>query len=175
MALKSAFCANNWLAERESELIAGGHTAFQLLWAGIKLGVFDVLSRSPGLEAAEIRQHIGIEEQPARILLSGLATIKLIVKEDGCFRNSKIVDELLTEDSSASMVDVLGWQHHIVYPAEIDFVDALKTNSNVGLRHFPGDEDNLYARIAHDPELEKVFHDAMSSLSLSRSTVGAKS
>lgn len=148
-------------------LIAGGHTAFQLLWAGINLGVFDILSKTPGLKFQEITGLIGIEPQPGQILLRGLATLKLIIKEENSFRNSKVVQELLTKDSPNNMIDILGWQHHIVYPAEIDFVEALKTNSNIGLRHFPGNEDNLYARIAHDPKLEKVFHDAMSSLSRS--------
>jgi len=148
-------------------LIAGGHTAFQLLWAGINLGVFDALSKSPGLNSKKITDLIGLEPQPGRILLTGLATLKLIIKDGDTFHNSKIVQEILTKDSPNNMIDVLGWQHHIVYPAEIDFVEALKTNKNVGLRHFPGNEDNLYQRIAHDPALEKVFHDAMSSLSRS--------
>ena len=148
-------------------LIAGGHTAFQLLWAGVNLGVFDILSKSPGLDSEQIGNAIGIETQPTRILLTGLATLKLILKKGESYRNSEIVQELLTKDSPNNMIDVLGWQHHIVYPAEIDFLESLKSNTNVGLRHFPGNEDNLYARIAHDQKLEKIFQDAMSSLSSS--------
>lgn len=151
----------------ELALIAGGHTAFQLLWAGVNLGVFETLANQPESNFSDITQAIGIEEQPSRILLTGLATLRLIVKEGSNYRNSSIVQELLTRTSPNNMIDVLGWQHHIVYPAEIDFIDSLKSNKNVGLRHFPGDEDNLYQRIAHKPELEKVFHDAMSSLSRS--------
>ncbi len=146
-------------------LIAGGHTAFQLLWAGVNLGVFDNLSKSPGLESEEIGNAIGLEAQPTRILLTGLATLKLILKKEESYSNSTIVEELLTKQSPGNMIDVLGWQHHIVYPAEIDFLESLKANTNIGLRHFPGNEDNLYARIAHDPALEKTFQDAMSSLS----------
>lgn len=151
----------------ELALIAGGHTAFQLLWAGVNLGVFESLANQPDSSFSEITQAIGLEEQPSRILLTGLATLRLIIKDGSNYRNSKIVQELLTRSSPSNMIDVLGWQHHIVYPAEIDFIESLKSHKNVGLRHFPGDEDNLYQRIAHKPELEKVFHDAMSSLSRS--------
>jgi hypothetical protein len=63
------------------------------------------------------------------------------------------------------MIDVLGWQRHIVYPGVVDFLDSLKQNKNVGLRHFPGNEETLYARLSHDPELEQVFQRAMASLS----------
>ena len=49
-------------------LIAGGHTAFQLLWAGVKLGVFDALSREPGLTLVDIATRIDLKEYPCRVL-----------------------------------------------------------------------------------------------------------
>lgn len=151
----------------EFALIAGGHTAFQLLWAGIKLGVFDTLSKTPNLSRADVTRAIGIEPQPTRILLIGLVALRLVLKQGDSYRNSRIVEELLVSSSPGNVADVLGWQNYIVYPGEIDFVEALRQHKNVGLQQFPGDEDNLYARLAHDPKLEKVFHDAMSSLSRS--------
>ena len=155
-------------------LIAGGHSAFQLLWAGVQLGVFTLLSKRPGLTRPEIAADLGLHDQPARILMTGLAALRLVIKEDETYRNAQIAEEILTPDSPANMIDVLGWQHYIVYPGEIDFVDALKQHKNVGLRHFPGDEDNLYSRLAHDPKLEKVFHDAMSAISRSANAILAK-
>ena len=152
-------------------LIAGGHTAFQLLWAGVQLGVFALLSRRPGLTRPEIAGEVGIADQPARVLLTGLAALRLVLKEGDAYRNARIVEELLSPDSPSNMIDILGWQHYIVYPAEFDFVESLKQNRNVGLRHFPGDEDNLYSRLAHDPHLEKAFHDAMAALSHSANAI----
>lgn len=151
----------------ELALIAGGHTAFQLLWAGVKLGVFDTLSKTPNLSRADIARAIGIDSQPARILLIGLVSLKLVLKHSDSYRNSHIVDKLLVSSSPDNLADVLGWQNYIVYPGEVDFVAALRQHTNVGLQRFPGEEDNLYARLAHDAKLEKVFHDAMSSLSRS--------
>ncbi len=146
-------------------LLACGHTAFHLLWAGVQLGVFDVLSKAPNLTRDEIAQRIGLEAQPARILMTGLAALRLVQKEGERFRNAPLVERLLTRSSPENMIDVLGWQRYIVYPALVDFVDSLKQNKNVGLRHFKGDADNIYHRLPHDPFIAKVFHDAMSSLS----------
>src|SRR5262249_15140366 len=156
-------------------LIAAGHTAFQLLWAGVKLNLFDILSKNPGLKKAEIGAKIGLEPQPTRILLTGLTALKLLLKENDSYRNAGIVDQLLVPDSPQNLIDILGWQALIVYPGEMDFLESLRRNTNVGLRRFPGQENNLYQRLAHDPELEKVFHDAMSSLSRSANAILAKS
>ena len=148
-------------------LIAAGHSAFQLLWAGVKLNLFAVLSRNPNLTKAEIAEKIGLQRQPARILLTGLTALRLIVKENDGYRNAAIVEQLAVPGSPHDMSDILGWQALIVYPGEIDFVESLRNNTNVGLGRFPGTEGNLYQRLAHDPALEKVFHAAMSSLSRS--------
>lgn len=156
-------------------LIAGGHTAFQLLWSGVKLNVFNLLSKNPGLSREMIAKEIGIDLQPVRILLVGLTALRLIEKNGDEYKNSAIVDKLLVIDSPENMVEVLGWQRYIVYPGEMDFLESLKGNSNIGLRNFRGNEDNLYARLTHDSKLEKVFHDAMSSLSNSANKLLAAS
>lgn len=148
-------------------LIAGGHTAFQLLWSGVKLDLFNLLSKNNGLSSSEIAAELGLEAQPTRILIVGLTALRIIEQSDNKFFNAPLVEKLLVSDSPENMIDVLGWQYHIVYPGEMDFLDSLKANSNIGLRNFKGDEDNLYARLSHTPELEKIFHDAMRSLSSS--------
>ena len=158
---------NDELTFDQLALISQGHAAFQLLWSGVNLGVFDFLSKNPGSHFEQIKEAAGIEYQPARILLAGLTSLKLLTKEADAFSNSPIVNALMVKDSPQSMVDVLGWQHHIVYPGLFHFLDSLKSNKNEGLQCFEGTEDNLYARLAHTPYLEKIFQDAMTSLSSS--------
>lgn len=155
-------------------LIACGHTAFQLMWAVVQLGVFDTLSEFPNLTRDEIAEKINLKPQPARILMTGLAALKLVKKGNGRFHNLDIVEKLLTRRSPDNMIDVLGWQAHIVYPSEVDFIESLKQFKNVGIRHFKGDADNIYHRLPHDPFIAKVFHDAMSSLSGSANAELAK-
>jgi len=152
-------------------LIAGGHTAFQLLCAAVELGVFAFLSRNPGAGASEVANAAGLEEQPARILLTGLVALKLIVRDEGCLWNSEWVDRLLSPDSPENMIEVLGWQKHIVYPGEVDFVESLRQNRNVGLGEFKGEGATLYERLAQDRLREQIFQDAMSSLSGSANTM----
>jgi ubiquinone/menaquinone biosynthesis C-methylase UbiE len=146
-------------------LICQGHAAFQLLWAGTQLGVFDTISRTPGATLAKIAKEAALAPQPARILLTGLAALGLVENHDGSYHNHPLTEEHLLTASNDSMVPILGWQHHIVYKGLEDFVASLKENRNIGLRHFPGNEPALYPRLAHEPALEKVFQDAMESLS----------
>lgn len=149
---------------REIELIALGHVAFQLFWAGIELGLYELLSHNPGLTEAEIQERLGLQERPTRILVVGLLSLGIVEREGEAFRNSPIVEEYLVEGKPGYIAPVFGWQAHIVYPALVDFVAALRENRHVGLRHFPGSGDTLYERLASDPAMEKVFQDSMSAL-----------
>jgi L-tyrosine C(3)-methyltransferase len=165
---------NDELSFEQLVLIMGGHTAFQLLWAASELGVFSLLSDSPGMSKQEIGQKICLESRPLRILLTGLTALRLILKNGDVYSNSAMVEKMLVPGKPGNWVDVLGWQGHIVYPGEMDFVESLRKDTNAGLKHFPGNEPNLYARLSHAPMLEKVFQDAMSSLSSSANTLLAK-
>jgi L-tyrosine C(3)-methyltransferase len=146
-------------------LLAQGHAAFQTLWAATQVGIFDALARKPGISRRDIGIEVGLEERPIRILLTGLTALRLLVKDGDTYRNSSMTERFLVTGSPENIVKVLGWQYHIVYCAAMDFVESLRSNRNIGLRYFPGSEDNLYARLSHDQGLEKIFHDAMASIS----------
>ena len=70
-------------------LIAGGHTAFQLLWAGVELGLYDKLSAQSGQTLDELAQSLGLARQPARILLIGLTALGVIKLENEHYRNAR--------------------------------------------------------------------------------------
>lgn len=146
-------------------LIAGGHTAFQLLWAGVDLGLYDKLSARPGQTLGELAQSLGLAHQPARILLIGLTALGVIKLEHECYRNAPLTEDRMVSGKPGYVAPILGWQAHIVYPGMMDFVASLKENRNVGLTRFPGTESTLYERLTHDKHLEKVFQDSMSGLS----------
>ncbi|HKJ72037.1 MAG TPA: methyltransferase [Gammaproteobacteria bacterium] len=146
-------------------LIAGGHTAFQLLWAGVQLDLFGTLSSEPGLDREQLAERLGLADKPARILLVGLTALGLIRKEEAGYRNAALTERMLVGGEAASIAPVLGWQAHIVYPGLQDFLDALRQNRNVGLERFPGPGDTLYQRLTAHPDLEAVFQEAMSALS----------
>lgn len=146
-------------------LIAGGHSAFQLLWAGIKLSLFTLLSDRPGLTLTEIAKQIGIKEYPLRVLLIGLTALGVINKEKDQFFNAELTEKMLVKGKPGYFGPILGWQAHIVYPGMMDFLESLKQGTNVGLRNFPGNGSTLYERLVDNPDLEHIFQESMSALS----------
>jgi tRNA A58 N-methylase Trm61 len=146
-------------------LIAQGHSAFQLLWAGVELGVFDTLSAQPGSTREQLEQRLGLAPYPCRVLLTGLTALGLVVNKDGRLTNAALADSLLVKDRPESIAPVLGWQAHIVYPGLQDFLASLRAGTNVALRRFPGSGNTLYERLVSHPELEQIFQRAMSALS----------
>lgn len=155
-------------------LIVGGHTASQLLWAGHCLGLFPLLAKEPGLTIEAIAERLNLAPNPARILLVGLTTLRVILKVRDGYKNARVTERLLP--GSRSFAPVLGWQMEIVYPGLLDFLPSLKENRNVGLRRVPVAEpgeplplpspgESLYRRLQSYPRVEKVFQDAMSALS----------
>lgn len=146
-------------------LMAQGHSAFQLLWAGVELGVFDALSRMPGQTLEQLGARLNLGLYPGRVLLTGLTALGLVVKREDGFYNAAVAEALLVRDKPESLAPVLGWQAHIVYPGLLDFVESLKQGANVGLRRFPGEGATLYERLVSHPDLEQIFQDAMSGLS----------
>jgi ubiquinone/menaquinone biosynthesis C-methylase UbiE len=146
-------------------LIVGGHIFFQTLSAAVQLDLFDFLSRKPRQTRAQIAKALGIEEKPARILLLGCTSLGLTKKAGEKYSNTSVTETYLTRKAALSLVPIVLWQHHINYKSMYRFYDALKANSNVGLDEFPGNERTLYERLVRQPVLEKIFQDAMESIS----------
>src|SRR5688572_30747407 len=107
-------------------LVVFGHTAFALCWAGVEHGVFELLEKRGSLSEAEAAERLELRPIPARILLDGLAGLGLLTKTDGSFQNTSFASRALTRDGDSSLVDVLAWQHHIVYPAIAHLSSSLK-------------------------------------------------
>ena len=158
---------NTTLDFKRLMLIMQGHVASQLLWAGVSLRLFDRLADRPGMNLEQIAQTLGLNVYPARVLVTGLSALDVIERVGDGYRNAGLTDELLRAERPGSLVPILGWQAHIVYPGLQDFVASLKEGRHVGLNRFPGSGATLYDRLA-DPAnapLEEVFQDAMAALS----------
>jgi ubiquinone/menaquinone biosynthesis C-methylase UbiE len=155
-------------------LVLGGHLFFQALSAAVQLQLFDVLSAKPRLTRAQIAKSLGIAEKPARILLLSCTAVGLIKKSGEKYSNSSLAEQYLTRKAAGSFVPIVMWQHYINYKAMFRFCDALKANRNVGLEEFPGDDPTLYQRLARQPELEKIFQQAMQAISVQANQLLAK-
>jgi ubiquinone/menaquinone biosynthesis C-methylase UbiE len=146
-------------------LLLFGHSAFQYLNAGCELGVFEILSNSPGLTKRELEEHLKLQPQPTRCLLFGLTALKLIVKLGNSYRNSATIERFFADGKWKEFKDTVRFEARIVYLGQADFVDSLRQNTNVGLRHIPGKSKNLYERFGESSELQNVFYEYMSSWS----------
>jgi hypothetical protein len=155
-------------------LVFGGHIFFETLYAAVEFDLFTKLDEEPGLTAPGIAARLGIEAQPARILLLGLTSVRFLKKSGDRYYNTRLTKELLTRGSPRNVIDYVRLQHGGMYKAMPHFVASLKAYSNVGLREFPGTAPTFYERLASQPPLEKIFQDAMQQLSVQTNTLLAR-
>ncbi|MBI1240532.1 methyltransferase [Umezakia ovalisporum] len=146
-------------------LLLYGHSAFQNLYAGCELGVFELLWQQPDISQAEISQRLELADYPTKALLLGLTALKLIQKVDNKYRNSLVIQMLFLEKSWQQFYDVVLFEAKIVYRGSLDYVESLRQNRNVGLRQFQGQGIDLYNRLHENPGLDKVFYNFMGSWS----------
>lgn len=150
---------------RSLTLCMMGHSAFQYLYSGLELGLFDLLHRNPGLRREEIAAEVKLSELPIRCLLFGLTALGLVGKADGAYANSAFVSDLCSAGKLDFLTKVSRFQALIVYPGQLDFLESLHLNRNVGLRRFRGEGSHLYSRLSEDPILQEVFFDFMGAWS----------
>ncbi|GAA4899753.1 methyltransferase [Streptomyces coeruleoprunus] len=147
-------------------MILFGHAAFQYLNAACELGLFELLAEKGPLTAEEVRSGLGLEERAGDILLLGCAALGLIHREDGSVRLSDLIAGLMEQGTWEHLANTVAFEQHIVYEGQADFTESLRRNTNVGLRRIPGDDRDLYRRLAATPALEEVFYRYMRSWSL---------
>jgi SAM-dependent methyltransferase len=148
------------------QLIANSPAFFNAIVTANDLGLFRYLSQHPGAEFDDLRTFTGVNTHKLRILLLGLCTSELVVKEDGRYRNHAVAQQLLAAEGPESWRHILPSWHRLYYPAFHQMTEALRTDSNTGIAAHSGNESTLYQRLAHDPESEHVFHTAMAAFTL---------
>lgn len=149
------------------QLVMFGQMHFQSLWAGIDLGIFEILKPGPQT-ITQIAEGAGIALQPARIVMSNLVALGFVDRQGEAYANGPLAERFLVKSGQDSVVDVMGWLARIVYVGVTDYPRSLRENRAVGLERFPGTGTTLYERLVSDPELEKVFQDAMSGMPSNR-------
>ena len=147
-------------------LVFGGHIFFQTLRTAVQLDLFSLLAKSGPLTRSQIAEKLGIEEQPARIVLLGCTSVGLLRKRGTAYSNTALARRLLVQDSPEKIIAYIELQHHAMYKAMPWMLEAVREYRNVGLKEFQGDEPTLYQRLVHYPELEQVFQEAMEELSV---------
>jgi ubiquinone/menaquinone biosynthesis C-methylase UbiE len=132
----------------------------------MKLKLFTLLDQKGRLTRQQIAQHLGIAEQPARILLLGCTATGLLRKHGDLYSNTYLAKRLLVQGKPGCIESYVELEHLVMYKAMPWMYEAIRENRNAGLQEFQGDEPTLYQRLAHYPEIERVFQDAMQELSV---------
>ncbi|MGW1082014.1 methyltransferase [Kitasatospora sp. NPDC002522] len=132
-----------------------------------ELDIFGFLSSNPGAEFEKVREFTGLAAHPLRVLLHAVCTTGLLERDGtGGYTNARAAEQLLATDAPDSWRRILlGWRE-IYYPAFGQMTGALRAGTNTALADYPGTEPTLYQRLAHQPELERVFHDSMSAFTM---------
>ncbi|RMG28715.1 MAG: methyltransferase domain-containing protein [Gammaproteobacteria bacterium] len=147
-------------------LVFGGHIFFETLRTGVQLDLFSLLAREGPLTRKEIGERLGLEDQPLRILLLGLVACGLLRKRGARYACTWVSRQLLDRHSPRKITAYVELQHRVMYKGMYWMLEAVREFRNAGLKEFAGDEPTLYQRLAHDPELEAIFQEAMQELSV---------
>ncbi len=156
-------------------LVFGGHIFFQTLRTAVQLDLFTLLQREGPLTRQQIAQRLGIEEQPARIVVLGLTVTGLLRKRGWRYSNSHLASILFVKDSPRKITSYVELQHRAMYKGLFWMLESVREYRNVGIKEFAGNESTLYERLAHDPEVERIFQEAMQELSVQANADMARS
>jgi ubiquinone/menaquinone biosynthesis C-methylase UbiE len=142
-----------------------GASAFQQLNAACELGLFDLLYERPNICKEEIASELNLQSRAIDILLLGTTALRLTKKTDTFYRNSTVINDVVSNGFWQIFKDVVAFEQYICYLGQADFTESLRSNCNVGLSRVPGSGRDLYRRLSESPQLQKVFYRYMHSWS----------
>jgi hypothetical protein len=95
-----------------------------------------------------------------RTLLLGCCALNLVIKDNttGKYRNHWLSERFLVRNKPHSIIPMLDFRHHIVYPAMFHLTESLVKGKPVGLNVFSGSGSTMYERLQKHPKLELIFH-----------------
>jgi hypothetical protein len=147
-------------------MVFGGHIFFQTLRTAVKLDLFGLLDRRGPMTQDQIAAELALHEQPLRIVLLGCTALGLLRKRGAKYSNSYLASRLLVPGKPGNVTAFVELEHQVMYKGMPWMYDSVLENRNVGLKEFPGDEPTIYQRLAHCPEVERIFQQAMRELSV---------
>jgi hypothetical protein len=147
------------------QIIIHGATAFELLRTALEFEVFGRLDKAGGMTTAELSEALGADEQPVRVLLLGLAALRLVRREGEEYVNTAVTRRSLLPARPSYVGPLVEFQEKITNPGLPDLAASIRGHTNVGLRHIDGPGTTLYERLAVHPELRHAYYTHMSQVS----------
>jgi 3-hydroxy-5-methyl-1-naphthoate 3-O-methyltransferase len=134
---------------------------FKTLAAAHELGLFRHLSAGKGATVSEVASALGIPERPAEMLLTGCASLGLLEKKNGRYRNSKLADEYLVPGKRYYYGGMVEMMDKRLYSAWGRLQEAIRRDRPTSWD--PDREGSLFD--SADPALMETFWEAMHSVS----------
>lgn len=166
--------ARRWVTRQLARLRAAlalrmhlqGFATFQVLVAGVRLGLFELLAAGPARSAEEIRDELRIPDHSARALLLACASLGYVRRDPrrGTYRNSRSIERMFLGPERARTLPHLEAFHSLMYQPFFHLTEGLRQGTNVGLQCLPGDGSTLYHRLESSPENKRIFYAWMKSI-----------
>src|SRR5438105_4441742 len=141
--------------------LAGGFWASNTLAAALELDLFTKLSGG-GVDAQELSRLLEIPDRPAGMLLSACAALGLLEKRDGFYYNSPAAEEFLVKGRPYYFGNYVAMVHRHLYLPWGRLAEAIRADKP---QAWAGD---TFEEIAADPEAQRLFTEAMHSMSIFR-------
>jgi hypothetical protein len=140
-----------------------GRWKSQTLYAGVKLGVFDIVSSKP-MSQVKIAQELGLDPALSYRLLRALASIGLLREDNDRRFSITPMGELLGSDNPQTLRGIAlleeGAEHYAIWKHLSTMVKNGKQDGFV--REFG---QRIFDYAAHHPSYAEVFNQAMNSYS----------
>jgi 3-hydroxy-5-methyl-1-naphthoate 3-O-methyltransferase len=140
--------------------LATAFWAFKTLATAVDMDLFTHLSTSP-MNAPEMARWFNIEERPAEMLLTGCASLGLLEKQDGRYRNSSLGQQFLVRSARYYFGGFVTMLNQRLYSGWDRLAEAVRTNKPTTWD--PDKQKSLFD--GADPAMMRTFWQAMHSLS----------
>lgn len=149
--------------------LSSGLFASKTLAAAVELNLFGVLDGTP-MRPDELAGVLGLRPRPAGMLLSGCASLGLLVKQDGRFANSALAGAYLVPGRPGYFGDYITMLDRRAYAGWMRLSEALRTDRPTTWD--PAEKPSLFD--PDDSEMLRNFWRAMHSLSVHTAGVVAR-
>ncbi|KAJ0005457.1 hypothetical protein NQD34_015351 [Periophthalmus magnuspinnatus] len=148
-----------------------GFRASKALFTASKMGVFDLLQKSPGLDAEQVAAEIKASVKGTQCLLEALVSLGLLTPSDQChhqkpvYKNSTLAAQFLGSDSPFSLHSYILHTDNVVWPLFSHLENAVRDGTNQHEQAFGKKAQDLFQDTYYDSQALKLrFMNAMHSI-----------
>uniref|UniRef100_A0A673CNA7 Acetylserotonin O-methyltransferase-like n=1 Tax=Sphaeramia orbicularis TaxID=375764 RepID=A0A673CNA7_9TELE len=140
-------------------------TLLQALFTASKMGVFDLLQRKPGLDAAQVAQEIKAAVKGTEGLLGACVSLGLLQSKEKFYKNTDLATRYLWSDSPFSLHGYIQHCNETLWPLFSHLESAVREGTNQHERAFGKKANDLFQDTYYNNQSVKLrFMNAMHSI-----------